>query len=257
MELAVSCLVASDCPPHPARASFFSISSCSWLGWIFCFQVLFCLLVASSGASVPFRQVWWNSLEIQAPFSPGDVLGTIWHRRVPPKRTRIPFSQHETENHLAAWREKRPSFLWGLIRSKCGTTLLRFCWGGSYTHKSKDVPISTYGLVEMMPKGLEDTISQSQSQRPHIHGPTGRRGLIEIQQQLRVSCAVTQFSRNTRTPVPSGKAEFYVYITVHPWLSAHFPTTWHRLHFIINYQLIPGLITDKYINEQINGILHV
>lgn len=122
-----------------------STSSRPWLGWIFCFQALFCLLVPSFQAStVKFSRI------------PSPIFLWGCHRHhlgsVPPKRTRIPFSQNGTENHLATWREKRPSFLWGLIRSKRGARLLRFCWGGSYIHKSKDVPISTYGRVEMMPK---------------------------------------------------------------------------------------------------------
>ena len=96
-----------------------------------------------------------------------------------PKRTRIPFSQHETENHLVAWKEKRPPFLWGLIGSKCGTNSSDFAEVDYYTQKSKDAPISTDGLVEMM-HNFPGRKFLSLNLRIHIHGPTGRTGLTEI-----------------------------------------------------------------------------
>lgn len=73
--------------------------------------------------------------------------------------------------------KKGPSFLWGLIGRKCGTRLLRFYWGASYTKKLKVVSISTYELVEMM----HNWPGRSNA-RVRIYGPIGRSRLIETQQ---------------------------------------------------------------------------
>lgn len=144
--------------------------------------------------------------------SPISIWGCCGERRHPlnkkkkkkrkKRRTRIPFFPAQDRKPSDNLERKKAILPLGADRQKCGTRLLRFCWGSSYAKKLKDVSISTYKL-EMM-----HNWPGRSNPRVHIYGPIGRSRLIETWQQLKVA---TLFSRNTRILVLSGEAEFCLY----------------------------------------------
>lgn len=135
----------------------------------FCVQALFCLLAPSSAAPVLPRRVWWDS-----PIFPWRCCGHHLAKKRPSKWPGSPHSPPSSMRQKTIWwpgEKKRPSLPWGLMGSKGGTRLLRFCWQ-RFLHSEVKRCRHQHILTNGPDAQLAWKISLlSLNPRVHIHGP--------------------------------------------------------------------------------------